>query len=235
MRILSELLTVFQFCCCAGWILEVLYRSICSKRFVNPGFLVGPWLPIYGFGGIIVYLLCKLPISNLATVGDTVVFFLVSCLIMTLLEGIAGLILLYGFHTRLWNYDELPLNIKGIVCMQFSLIWGIMCILFRLLIYPLLCDLASGWCLTNPAVFFSGTWTGIFAVDLWYSLELSQKIRHYAKMQKTVIHIEKLKAEIYDRAKKLHTLPKMPFFRGHGMLRKHIDKIISDFNDKRGK
>lgn len=235
MKILSELLTVFQFCCCAGWILEVLYRSICSKRFVNPGFLVGPWLPIYGFGGIFVYLLCKLPISNFTSVEDTVVFFLVSCLIMTLLEGIAGLILLYVFHTRLWNYDDLPFNFKGVVCIQYSLLWGIMCILFRLLVYPILSDFGLKSGLIESTVFFSGAWTGIFAVDLWYSLELSQKIRHYAKMQKTVIHIEKLKAEIYDRAKKMHTLPKMPFFRGHGMLRKHIDKIISELNDKRGK
>ena len=33
-----------------GWILELFYRRmISSKKWINPGFLVGPYLPLYGF------------------------------------------------------------------------------------------------------------------------------------------------------------------------------------------
>jgi uncharacterized membrane protein len=38
----------------AGWIIETIYRSCSEKKFVNAGFLSGPFLPIYGFGAVII-------------------------------------------------------------------------------------------------------------------------------------------------------------------------------------
>ena len=47
--------------CFLGWGLEVLYRRFSpanvSRRWINPGFLVGPYLPLYGFGLCALYLL----------------------------------------------------------------------------------------------------------------------------------------------------------------------------------
>ena len=43
----------FLFFSLLGWIIEALYRSAIDRRLINPGFLAGPYLPIYGFGGLI--------------------------------------------------------------------------------------------------------------------------------------------------------------------------------------
>lgn len=232
MKTLGEYLVVFQFCACAGWILEVLYRSTVSKRLVNPGFLLGPWLPIYGFGGMFVYFLCQTKVANFETFFGFVLFFLISCLVMTVLEGAAGLILLHKFKTRLWDYSDIKFNYMGVICPQFSLIWGAACVGFKFLIFPTLIKLAASVEFITSAAFFSGMWFGIFAVDLCYSFELTSKLKEYAKMQKTVVNIEKLKAEIYDKAKKLRTTSKFHIFCGRHLLRGHIEKIISELREK---
>ena len=38
-----------------GWIQEVIFRRIVHKKWINPGFLTGPCLPIYGFGLLVLY------------------------------------------------------------------------------------------------------------------------------------------------------------------------------------
>ena len=43
-----------------GWGLEVLFRGCVSKKWINPGFLTGPYLPIYGFSLCVLYLLTML-------------------------------------------------------------------------------------------------------------------------------------------------------------------------------
>jgi uncharacterized membrane protein len=43
-----------------GWIIEVIYRSVHEKRFVNAGFLSGPFVPIYGFGAVIITALSRM-------------------------------------------------------------------------------------------------------------------------------------------------------------------------------
>ena len=45
----------FFFFSISGWIIEVAYRSAKNRHLVNPGFLKGPYLPIYGFGGLLIF------------------------------------------------------------------------------------------------------------------------------------------------------------------------------------
>jgi len=40
-----------------GWIIESVYRSITQRKFINAGFLYGPFIPIYGFGALFVIIL----------------------------------------------------------------------------------------------------------------------------------------------------------------------------------
>ncbi|MEA3471057.1 MAG: phosphohydrolase, partial [Thermodesulfobacteriota bacterium] len=47
---LSEYLFLFVFFSIIGWVLEAVFRSFHAKTFINPGFLKGPYLPIYGMG-----------------------------------------------------------------------------------------------------------------------------------------------------------------------------------------
>ena len=100
-----------------GWILELFFRRIVHKKWINPGFLNGPFIPLYGFGVVILYF-----ISDLSIAWYYKAFlFLV---LLTLIEYIAGIIFIKGMHIKLWDYSSRWGNIQGIICPLFSIIWG---------------------------------------------------------------------------------------------------------------
>ena len=118
-----------------GWCTEVAFAAVKQRQFVNRGFLNGPICPIYGVGVTVV-------IAVLAQFTDHIVFlYLASTLLVTVLEGITGYLLEKLFHHRWWDYSKMPLNIGGYVCVLFSFIWGIVCVLIVEFIHPLLYSL----------------------------------------------------------------------------------------------
>ena len=101
-----------------GWILELFFRRIVHKKWINPGFLNGPFIPLYGFGVVILYF-----ISDLSIAWYYKAFlFLV---LLTLIEYIAGIIFIKGMHIKLWDYSSRWGNIQGIICPLFSIIWAV--------------------------------------------------------------------------------------------------------------
>lgn len=99
--------------CIVGWGIEVIFRRFkkenVSRKWVNPGFLVGPYLPLYGFGLCGLYLLTSLENTSLieeVTAGSKIVLFLIMAVVMTLFEYIAGLIFIKGMHVQLWDYSK---------------------------------------------------------------------------------------------------------------------------------
>lgn len=113
-----ELLWLFIIYAFLGWCVEVAYQAVIKGEFVNRGFLNGPWCPIYGFGMLLVIgFLYPLRKNGLILFAGTVIF-------ATVLEFVTGFILEKVFHSRWWDYSDMPYNIKGYVCLSFSLIWG---------------------------------------------------------------------------------------------------------------
>lgn len=125
---------MFAFYSFLGWILETVFKSINRKKFVNSGFLKGPFCPIYGFGAILIIqsfrLLNSISLSNL--------FFnlFVAIILTTLLEYYTGLILEELFKCKWWDYSNEFLNIKGRICLKYSIIWGILAYLLIKVIHP---------------------------------------------------------------------------------------------------
>ncbi len=101
-----------------GWCIEVIFHAIRDRKFVNRGFLNGPWCPIYGLG-MIILVLCLFPLRR-----NLIVLFLGSTILTTLLELVTGFILDKAFHSRWWDYSNQPLQLHGYICLQFSLCWG---------------------------------------------------------------------------------------------------------------
>lgn len=109
---------LFAFYSFGGWCLEVFYYFKNEKRFVNRGFLKGPFCPIYGW--CIVFLVFLLePYKN-----NIPLLFLSAFFITSLFEYITGFILEKTFKTKWWDYSDDPFNIHGRVCLPYSLIWG---------------------------------------------------------------------------------------------------------------
>lgn len=100
-----------------GWTLEVIYASIVEKKFVNRGFLSGPFCPIYGFGAVAIYL-------ALNKIDSVMLLFLGSMLVGSAVEWIAGFILEKVFGQRWWDYSDDPYNLNGYICLAFSAFWG---------------------------------------------------------------------------------------------------------------
>lgn len=154
---------LFLIGCVAGFCIEVLFRRFVSvKKWVNPGFLRGPWIPLYGFGVVIMsiittsltdlfynynielynpYDLYGLGYSKGATFYDLIPIFLMG-IGMTLLELVAGLIFVKGFKVRLWDYTNNKGNFKGVICPMFSLIWIIVAVLFYYGLSPFIYNFA---------------------------------------------------------------------------------------------
>ncbi|MBR3133613.1 MAG: putative ABC transporter permease [Clostridia bacterium] len=113
-----------------GWILESTYKSLHEKKFINSGFLVGPFCPIYGYGALIMYLFLDRFSNNLF------LLFISAFLILSLFEYVVGVGLELAFHTKYWDYSRKKFNIKGWVCLENSMYWGILGVVFIKLIHP---------------------------------------------------------------------------------------------------
>jgi len=113
-----------------GWCLETVYATINKKAFVNRGFLNGPFCPIYGFGCLSIIVLLK-PIES-----NYIYLFFGSIFLTSLIEYLAGYILETAFNSTWWDYSDEPYNLKGRICLYFSIIWGFVSILILKVIHP---------------------------------------------------------------------------------------------------
>lgn len=195
MSILIQHLYLFLFGAFGGWLLEVGFRSLKAKKLVNPGFLSGPYLPLYGFGMVILHLFCKIDYSfiNNGTLQVLLYAGMVTAALTTA-ELAAGLILRYGLKIKLWDYSNMRFNFKGIICPQFTIFWGLLGIGYYYLINPWLADVVLKISNNLFAVLALGIVCGIFLYDLYETLGIVIKIRHEGVKMKAIINYELLKS-----------------------------------------
>ena len=115
-----------------GWCAEVAFAAVRHGRFVNRGFLNGPVCPIYGYGVLCVLLILEPAKDNL------LLLFFGSMFFTSAIEFLVGFLMEQLFHDKWWDYSNNPFNIKGYVCLEFSIIWGIACVLVVDVIHPLI-------------------------------------------------------------------------------------------------
>lgn len=114
-----------------GWLWETVYCSLKAKKFVYRGFLIGPYCPIYGFGVLAVLYFIEPYQKNI------VFLYVMSAIVVTVLEYATSYGLEKIFHTTWWDYKDVPLNINGRVAIPISLFWGLGCVVIVKWIQPL--------------------------------------------------------------------------------------------------
>ena len=72
-----------------------------------------------------------------------VLLYIASVILVTLIEGITGYAMDKIFHHKWWDYSNQPLNIGGYVCVLFSFVWGLACVLIMKVIHPLIHNVLS--------------------------------------------------------------------------------------------
>lgn len=204
MNILLILAFLFSMGSMLGWVLELFYRRSVTKsgKWINPGFLVGPCLPLYGFGLCILYLLASGE-SLLPAMPDymkKIVLFIIMAIMMTLIEYIAGVIFIHHMKVKLWDYSNMWGNIQGIICPLYSFFWAILGAVYYFCIHPYILG-ALEWLSQNLAFsFFVGMFFGIFIVDFVYSAQIMVKIRRFAKDNEIIVKLEEFKLNILQQA-----------------------------------
>ena len=118
-----------------GWCIEVTLKYFEFHRFINRGFLTGPWLPIYGTGAVLITLATDGlgPLDK--SVGTT---FLVSFLLCGVVEYLTSYVMEKRFHARWWDYSRKPMNLHGRVWIGNLILFGLGGVLIAKLLNPLL-------------------------------------------------------------------------------------------------
>ncbi|MBR3199689.1 MAG: putative ABC transporter permease [Bacilli bacterium] len=101
-----------------GWIIEIIVALINNHKFINRGFLMGPIIPIWGLGAMMITWSVKPSDSVLSLIIS-------SAFIGTFLEYIVNYIMEKLFKARWWDYSNLPFNIEGRVWLGSSLLFGV--------------------------------------------------------------------------------------------------------------
>lgn len=213
-----------------GWCLEVVYRRLADKekRWVNPGFCVGPWLPIYGTGLLTAFGISffdkYIDIGN--DVLEKIILFAIMSILMTLIELIAGELLLKFFNLRLWDYSNEKYNYKGFICLKFSFYWMLISAAYYFFIHPLIQD-AVIWLSKNLIFSFSvGLFFGVFLIDIIYSSNVLVKVRNIAQEAGITVRLEELKDTINRKQKLAESKVTFFFF----MLKDDLRDLIKKAN-----
>ena len=178
MKYLVIISTLFVIGSLLGWLIELFFRRFVSqKKWMNPGFLTGPYLPIYGFGVAFLYGISNIPLGIEILALDIVVRIILIGVAMTLVEFIAGLIFIKGFGIKLWDYSNRKGNILGIICPIFSLAWLAVGSLYYFLLNLILVE-GITWISENLIyTYFIGLVIGAMAVDFAYSIHLATQLK----------------------------------------------------------
>lgn len=165
-----NILLLFIFFAVCGWIYEVIWTYFDDGVWTNRGYLVGPWLPIYGFGGMLIYGIFHKQIKKPVYIGKLNVRFLLLfvyiCLVATVVELAATYIIeLSGNpYTVLWDYSDHFMNFQGRICLDASARFGILGLMIIYGALPLYNKLLA---VKNQKALNIAAWTviALFAID----------------------------------------------------------------------
>lgn len=238
MEIFVTIVTLFVIGSTCGYVIELFWRRFVSQHhWVNPGFLVGPYLPIYGFGTValygINYLIDFIPFPEDLLWLKILSSILIVGVSLTLVEFIAGLIFIKGLKIKLWDYSNMKGNIMGIICPLYSLFWLVIGALYYFLLNKPLTDFVNLLASYPIYYFFIGMILGMILVDFAYSIHLASLLSKFAKENKVIVSFEKFKEFAKEKNEvvkgKFKNKIKKPFFFRYANMK----ELIENYKNKR--
>ncbi len=126
----------------AGWCIEVFLKYRQYGRFINRGFLIGPYCPIYGSGAVIITVMVGAVSGFESSIGTT---FLISFIGCGILEYLVSYVMEKRFHMRWWDYSNKPMNLHGRIWIGNLVLFGIAGVVIIECINPFLYEILKGW------------------------------------------------------------------------------------------
>lgn len=174
-----------------GWLLEVISTYPDTKCFVNRGFLIGPYCPIYGTCALLM-------ITLLHSFKNIITLFIMSIIICSIAEYITSYLMEKLFDARWWDYSKYKFNLNGRICMQNSLLFGLLGILLIKIINPYIYNYINSLSINTINIVFYIVLI-IFIVDLIISFNVILKVK---KMSLKYINLDNTK-EITEKIKEI--------------------------------
>ncbi len=185
---LSLLFVYFFLYAIIGWMCEVVYCSIPEKKFINRGFLNGPYCPIYGVGALIIIMFL------MPYVSDPILVFFIGIILTSTLEYVTSWGMEKLFHAKWWDYSDHKFNINGRVCLLNSFLFGLLCVILMYVVHPIVNDLVNS---------FSAFWIQVIATiaAVFFVSDLVESTRETVSFNKKLGSVYEATTELKDHLK----------------------------------
>lgn len=196
-KFILEYLFIFITGATLGWVLEVFYRRYFGKarRWINPGFLSGPFLPLYGTGVCLLYIISEVQL----VMGLRIVLF---AAMTTAIEYLTGLFFLKFYNTRLWDYKALKFNFQGLIAPLYTFFWTLLSLFFYYVLYPYFYTQVTNLYEHLEFSLFIGIFYGIILIDVIESFNVLSRLKKMSDAlgdTQLVIHYHQLKLDISEK------------------------------------
>lgn len=177
-----------------GWSIETIFSAVKHHRFINRGFLNGPFCPMYGFASVLLILAGKF-------IGGNYLLLYLSCFLgASIIEYATGFILETLFNAKWWDYSENKFNLKGRICLSFSLVWGLVGVFIIKILQPLIDIFILKVIPSNMSLILS-----IFLV-VYFSVDLIFTLYNLSKLKGLFMQLEDIMSEIKGSLSQLKIL-----------------------------
>ena len=170
-----------------GWMTECVACSIEWKRMIKDrGFLIGPYCPIYGCGGLFSYVFFS------KYYDDPLTLFILAAVGASVLEYVTSYFMEKMFKARWWDYSHRRFNLEGRVCLGNALLFGLMGMIFVYLINPFFTNILKS--IPNNIL--------IIASIIAFIIFLTDNILTFMIVTKLKLRITKIKQDLTEEIDK---------------------------------
>ena len=153
-----------------GWVIEMFVVGFTEKRIVNRGFLLGPYCPIYGVGGLLMSAILQFYIDY------PILLFFSAIIIGAIVEYATGYAMEKIFKAKWWDYSKNAFNLNGRICLVNSLLFGLLGTFLIYFINPFL-----HFCLHSAPIpllyFIAGLLLSLFIIDCIISFKIVKQLK----------------------------------------------------------
>ena len=210
MNLFLQFIFIFYMGCTLGWFLELFYRRLAHGKWINPGFLIGPYLPVFGFGSLIITTF----ISKYS--DDYITIFILGMVLCCFVEYVTSYVLETIFGLRWWDYSDRKFNINGRINLATGIKFGLGSIFLLKILNPILFKLFDT-IPKNTLITISLILTFIIALDTIISSYIIAKLKVDTKKYFKRDATEDIKEKVRESLKKyklfysriLHAFPNL--------------------------
>lgn len=190
---MTQWLAFFFIYCFFGWCFESTYVSVHEHRWVNRGFMTGPYIPLYGSGAVLMLFL-TIPVR-----GNYLLMYIVGAIGATILEYVTGTVMENLFGVRYWDYTEKKFNFRGRICLEATILWGFFTLAMVEVIQPPIEHLVL---MINDKVLYYATW----CMTVVFTFDFASSFRTAIDLKEVLVQAERAKEEMQRMQKRVEVL-----------------------------